>query len=193
MPGGPIRVRIAPERLSSAIPRSSRSLRTARNSTMRSLTSSRPAWSASRTSRAFAGSSRSSERLPHGNRAASRGTCGSARLARSSPRALEPPELALGLLTDLVGHLGLATSRGTPRRRMPRPRRAPCGSRRSACGGCTRAAASPRPTRRLRGFASAPGARPADRAGAGPPARGARPRPPARAARTFSSKARSGE
>src|SRR5439155_1343780 len=66
VPGGPIRVRIAPERLSSAMPRSWRSLRTARYSTIRSLTSSSPAWSASSTSRARIGSRRSSERLPHG-------------------------------------------------------------------------------------------------------------------------------
>ena len=66
VPGGPISVRIAPERLSSAMPRSVRSLRTARYSVMRSLTSSRPAWSASSTSRARTGSSFSSERSPHG-------------------------------------------------------------------------------------------------------------------------------
>src|ERR671914_708286 len=66
VPGGPISVRMAPERLSSSMPRSRRSLRTAMYSTMRSFTSSRPAWSASSTSRACTGSSRSSERSPHG-------------------------------------------------------------------------------------------------------------------------------
>ena len=101
-------MRIAPERLSSAIPRSSRSLRTARYSTIRSLTSSRPAWSASRTSRAFdriepllgALAPRDGEQ-PVEVRANHR------RLAARVPHPLEPPELALGLLTDLVGHLGL--------------------------------------------------------------------------------------
>src|SRR5215208_6475720 len=61
VPGGPISVRIAPERLSSAMPRSWRSLRTARYSTIRSFTSSSPAWSASRISRASFGSRRWSE------------------------------------------------------------------------------------------------------------------------------------
>ena len=42
VPGGPISVRIAPERLSLATPRSSRSLRTARYSTIRSFTSVEP-------------------------------------------------------------------------------------------------------------------------------------------------------
>ena len=66
VPGGPIRVRIAPERLSSSIPRSLRSFITPMCSTIRSFTSSRPAWSASSTSRAPTGSSRSSERSDHG-------------------------------------------------------------------------------------------------------------------------------
>ena len=43
VPGGPISVRIAPDFLSGSIPRSSRSLRTAMYSTIRSLTSSSPA------------------------------------------------------------------------------------------------------------------------------------------------------
>jgi hypothetical protein len=46
--------------------RSWRSLRTAMYSTIRSFTSSSPAWSASSTSRACTGSSRSSERFDHG-------------------------------------------------------------------------------------------------------------------------------
>ena len=66
VPGGPIRVRMAPERLSSWIPRSTRSFLTAMYSTIRSLTSSRPAWSSSRISRALVGSSFSSERSFHG-------------------------------------------------------------------------------------------------------------------------------
>ena len=66
VPGGPIRVRIAPDFLSAWIPRSSRSFLTATYSTMRSLTSSRPAWSASSTSRVWFGSRRSSERADHG-------------------------------------------------------------------------------------------------------------------------------
>ena len=66
VPGGPISVRMAPERLSSVMPRSWRSLRTAMYSVIRSFTSSRPAWSASSTSRAWTGSSRSSERFDHG-------------------------------------------------------------------------------------------------------------------------------
>ena len=66
VPGGPISVRMAPDFLSSAMPRSWRSFRTAMYSTMRSFTSSSPAWSASSTSRACTGSSRSSERFDHG-------------------------------------------------------------------------------------------------------------------------------
>ena len=50
-PGGPTRARITPLR-SSSMSRSRRNLRTARYSRMRSLTSFRPAWSASRISRA---------------------------------------------------------------------------------------------------------------------------------------------
>ena len=52
---------------SSSRPRSARSLRTARYSTMRSFTSSRPVWSASRTSRAASRSRWSSVRSPHGS------------------------------------------------------------------------------------------------------------------------------
>jgi len=59
---------------------------------IRSFTSSRPAWSASSTSRACTGSSRSSERFE---------------LAGLVAHPLEPAELALGLLTHGVGHLGL--------------------------------------------------------------------------------------
>ena len=66
VPGGPISVRIAPALASASMPRSSRSFLTATYSTMRSLTSSRPAWSASSTSRVPLGSSWSSERLLHG-------------------------------------------------------------------------------------------------------------------------------
>ena len=66
VPGGPMRVRIAPERLSASMPRSSRSFLTATYSTMRSLTSSSPAWSASSTSRVWFGSRSSSERSAHG-------------------------------------------------------------------------------------------------------------------------------
>ena len=56
VPGGPTRVRIVPlARLSSSTPRSSRSLRTATNSVIRFLTSSRPAWSESSTSRVWLG------------------------------------------------------------------------------------------------------------------------------------------
>ena len=66
VPGGPTSVRMAPERLSSVRPRSLRSLRTARYSVMRALTSSRPEWSASSTSRAFCGSMMSSDRLDQG-------------------------------------------------------------------------------------------------------------------------------
>src|SRR6266566_4911155 len=100
VPGGPIRVRIAPERLSSAMPRSCRSLRTARYSTIRSLTSSRPAWSLSRTSRTFTGSRRSSERFPHGT-ASSQSRY--VRIIEDSP--LWSPDLALGLLANLLGEV----------------------------------------------------------------------------------------
>jgi len=57
---------IAPALRSISTPRSWRSLRTAMYSVMRSLTSSRPAWSASSTSRAWTGSSISSEVVLHG-------------------------------------------------------------------------------------------------------------------------------
>ena len=112
MPGGPISVRIAPERLSSAMPRSSRSLRTARYSMMRSLTSSRPAWSASSTSRAC-------DRVEpllgalaprHGDQPVEVGA-DHRRLARLLAHALEAAELALGLLADVVGHAGLVDLR----------------------------------------------------------------------------------
>ena len=106
VPGGPISVRIAPERRSSAIPRSVRSFLTAMYSVMRSLTSSRPKWSASSTSRACCGSSRSSLRLRprHGDQPVQ---VGADHLALAAfARALEPAELALGLLADVVGHAG---------------------------------------------------------------------------------------
>ena len=112
VPGGPIRVRIAPERLSSAMPRSSRSFLTATYSTMRSLTSSRPAWSASSTSRVCTGSSRSSERSLHGtDTSQSRYVRIIWRLAALLARALEAAELALGLLAHVVGHAGLVDLR----------------------------------------------------------------------------------
>src|SRR5690606_336468 len=69
-PGGPTRAMMAPARRppsASAVPRSARSLRTARNSTMRCFTSSRPVWSASSTARASARSRWSSERSPRGS------------------------------------------------------------------------------------------------------------------------------
>src|ERR1700731_3976285 len=67
-PGGPTSVTIAPEPRPPRTPRprSWRSLRTARNSMMRSLTSSRPVWSSSRIVRAVARSKLSSERTFHG-------------------------------------------------------------------------------------------------------------------------------
>ena len=108
VPGGPISVRMAPERLSSLMPRSSRSFLTARYSVMRSLTSSRPAWSASSTSRAAFGSSFSSERLvprhrdqPVEVRADHRG------LAGLLAHALQAAELLGGLLLDGLGHAGV--------------------------------------------------------------------------------------
>ena len=52
--------------LVSHMPRSVRSFRTARYSVIRRFTSSRPSWSASNTSRACAGSSRSSDRFAQG-------------------------------------------------------------------------------------------------------------------------------
>ena len=102
VPGGPMRVRMAPALRSASIPRSSRSLRTAMYSVMRSLTSSRPAWSASSTSRAWTGSRISSERFVHGT------VMSQSRYVRiicaspdCSPAALEALELALGLLAHV--------------------------------------------------------------------------------------------
>ena len=68
-PGGPTRASTAPLRRppTTPSPRSSRRLRTARNSVIRSLTSSSPAWSASSTRRASARSSASWVRTPHGS------------------------------------------------------------------------------------------------------------------------------
>ena len=53
----------------------------------------------------------------------------------------------------------LRSSGGTPRRPIPRPRRAPCGSTPSACAGSTRAAGARRPAARRRGSLPAPAAR----------------------------------
>src|SRR5205807_1362605 len=67
--GAQTRARTAPGPRSddAASPRSTRNLRTARYSTMRSLTSSRPLWSASRIARASVTCRWSSERVPHGS------------------------------------------------------------------------------------------------------------------------------
>ena len=171
-----------------------RSLRTARYSTMRSLTSSRPAWSASSTSRAWTGSSRSSERLPHGTgEQPVEVGADHRRLRRLVAHPLEPGDLALGLLAHRVGHARpRRSSCGTPRRRTRRPRRAPCGSTPSACAGRTRAAALRRPPRRRRGCAGAPAARRAARAGAATRAGAARRRRPSRAARSSARRSISG-
>ena len=108
VPGGPISVRIAPLFLSFGMPRSWRSLRTARYSTMRSLTSSRPAWSASSTSLAPVRVERlvAPLRPRHGDepvevRADHR------RLAARVAHRLEAPQLALGLRPHVLGHAGL--------------------------------------------------------------------------------------
>ena len=167
VPGGPIRVRIAPERLSSVIPRSTRSFLTAMYSTIRSLTSSSPAWSASSTSRACCGIEPLVGALAprHGDQPVQVGA-DHARLGRLLAHPLEPAELLLGLLADVPrASRPLRSWSGTPRRSRRRPRRAPCGSTPSACAGSTRAAASRRRTRRRRGSACGPGARPAARAG----------------------------
>ena len=138
VPGGPTRVRIAPG-ASTSIPRSSRSLRTAMYSTMRSLTSSSPAWSASSTSRLSFGSSRSSERTPHGRQqpvdvARIVATRVSSHPCARTGKARGPPARARGRASRT-----LRSSSGTPRRRTSRPHRAPSGSSRAACAGCIRA------------------------------------------------------
>ena len=105
----------------SSIPRSRRSLRTARYSRMRSLTSSRPAWSASSTSRAAATSRCSSERTVPRQRdhplevGADHPGLGALGLA------LEAGELALGLLARRLGHAA-ARRCASPSRRRRRPR-----------------------------------------------------------------------
>ncbi len=112
VPGGPIRVRIAPERRSSWMPRSTRSFLTARYSTMRSLTSSRPAWSASSTDARV-------DRIEllvgllrprHGDEPVEVGA-DHAGLGRLLAHALEPPELLGRLLVDGLGHAGLGELR----------------------------------------------------------------------------------
>ena len=141
--GGPISVRMAPDRLSSATPRSWRSLRTA-IPTIRSLTSSSPAWSASST-RALTGSRRSSERLPHGT-AEPVEACGSSTLHRSRhPSAPAGPSSRSACSRTSSASRTRRSSACTPRRRSRRPRRAPSGWIRAACAGSTRAAASGAP------------------------------------------------
>ena len=107
-----MRVRMAPERRSSGTPRSARSLRTARYSVMRSFTSSRPAWSASSTSRAC-------DRIEpllralrprHGEQPVEVGA-DHRRLGALLAHALEAAQLALGLLAHGVGHAGVGDLR----------------------------------------------------------------------------------
>ena len=106
VPGGPIRVRIAPAPLpSSAIPRSRRSRRTAMYSVIRSLTSSSPAWSASSTSRACTGIELLVRALaPRNAEQPVEVGADHRRLATRLAHALEPAELTLGLLANGVGH-----------------------------------------------------------------------------------------
>ena len=108
MPGGPIRVRIAPDFLSSAMPRSVRSLRTARYSVMRSLTSSRPAWSLVQDlTRVHGVELLLGALVPrHGDQPVEVGA-DRARLAGLLAHALEPAELLVGLLAHGLGHAGL--------------------------------------------------------------------------------------
>ena len=91
------------------------------------------------------------------SRAASRGSCGS----RSPPATGRPCARAARAPARPARARSRASrprrsSCGTPRRPSPRPRRAPCGSSRAGAGGCTRAAASRRRTRRPPGCAAAP-------------------------------------
>ena len=106
------------------------------------------------------------------------------RLAALVAHALEPGDLALGLLAHGVRACRpRRSSCGSPRRPSRRPRRAPCGSTPSGGAGCTRAAASARRTRRPRGCGGAPAARRAARAAGAATAPAARRRRRSRAAR----------
>src|SRR3954447_11165958 len=118
VPGGPMSVRIAPERLSAAMPRSSRSFLTATYSTMRSLTSGRPAWSGSSTSRGAVGAGEDvagaggvelflGPLVPrHGDEPVEVGP-DRLGLAGLLAGALQALQLAPGPLAPLVGHAGL--------------------------------------------------------------------------------------
>ena len=114
---------------------------------MRSLTSSRPAWSASSTSRASTGIELLVGALAprHGDQPVEVGPDHRG-LARLLAHALEPAELLRGLLAHVVGHAGLGDLRAVLLRRRSRsPRPARAGSTPSACAGSTRAAASSAP------------------------------------------------
>ena len=127
---------------------------------MRSLTSSRPAWSASSTSRVLTGSSLLVGALGprHGDQPVEVGA-DHLRLAAALARALQPARARARPARARPRACRLPrSSSGTRRRRRRRPRRAPCGSTPSACAGSTRAAASGRRTRRRRGSCGAPAA-----------------------------------
>ena len=137
VPGGPISVRMAPDRRSSVRPRSARSLRTARYSVMRCLTSSRPAWSASSTSpRVLRVEALLRPLRPrHGEQPVEIGA-DHGRLGVRVAHPLESRQLALGLLLHRLGHRRRPrSSSDIPRQPSPRSRRAPCGSRPSAGAG----------------------------------------------------------
>src|SRR5262249_45131989 len=106
VPGGPMSVRMAPERRSSGTPRSARSFRTARDSGMRFFTSSSPAWSASRSSRAAAGGAEPllrALRPRHGEEPVEVGP-DHRRFGVGLAHLREPADLALGLLLDGFRH-----------------------------------------------------------------------------------------
>ena len=101
------------------IPRSLRSFRTARYSTIRSLTSSRPAWSASSTPRASRGRAARRSASHHGTAPASRGTCGRADDHRPARPPLQPAAPAPPARALRPAWTPRRSSRDTPRRPTP--------------------------------------------------------------------------
>ena len=150
-PGGPASRITAPEPRPPTTwrPRSARRARTARYSTIRSLTSSRPWWSASRTARAATRSVESSVVTSHGS---SRTVSSQVRIqAVSGLWSLERSSLSTSREQRLADRRRAGRrprpGRGSRRRPRARPRRAPCGSRRAAGAAGTRAGSSPCPSR----------------------------------------------
>ena len=183
VPGGPISVRIAPERLSSLMPALGAQLldrQVLRDAVLDVLEAGVVGVEH------LAGGLRI-ELLVGGlaataRRSASRGRCGSCsprRTARPCARVARAPSWPAPAPPPACRPR--RSSCGTPRRPRRRPRPARAGSTPSACAGCTRAAACPRRTGRPRGSSCAAAARSGARAGARRRSPGARRRRASRA------------